>query len=138
MKVTEPAVSRLVRPDALTPRDPIVCRLPEFGLSGEPLTPPLKHPASLSFGGFLAEGKYLFTQDAAGVMTLWDLPRDPRPVEDWVALASLLAAHRLTPAGLLEPLSEEALTNSWRTLRAKYPDDFRPSRGFKSLTGPRP
>jgi WD40 repeat protein/tRNA A-37 threonylcarbamoyl transferase component Bud32 len=101
--------------------------------SGEPLTPRLKHPAGLSSGCFVAGGKYLFTQYGAELAALWELPADNRPVQDWMTLASMLAARRLNAAGFLEPTDSGALTNSWQTLRAKYPEDFRPARGFVAL-----
>src|SRR6185436_4520633 len=82
--------------------------------NGESLTAPLKHPAAVSDGCFLAGGKYLFVRCASDLTAIWELPHDARPVEDWRSLASLLAARRFNPAGFLEPLDAESLTNSWR------------------------
>ena len=46
----------------------------------------------------------------------------------------LLAAHRMGPTGLLEPLSLSELTNAWASLRSKHAADFQPSGGFTELS----
>ena len=101
--------------------------------TGEPLTPSFQHPAGLSSGCLLAEGKYLFGQCSSELVAIWELPRDARPVEDWVALASLLAARRFNSAGFLELLGTASLSEDWKVLRAKYAEEFRPAHGFAGL-----
>ena len=100
---------------------------------GEPLTPPLKSSCALGGGGFLADGKYLVTHCTAETLAIWELPRDTRPVEDWVATASLLAARRINPAGFTEAVGAEALNEQWQRLHDRYPEDFQPENGFEPL-----
>jgi hypothetical protein len=59
------------------------------------------------------------------VSRLWELPVDPRPVEDLLALANLVAGHYLDATGTPEPLDAPALSNLWTRLEAKYPEEFR-------------
>ena len=64
---------------------------------------------------------------------LWELPRDARPVEDWIATASLQAARRIDPEGMAEAVSADWLNEQWTRQRARHPDDFEPESGFESL-----
>lgn len=101
--------------------------------SGEPITPPLKSSGALQGGGFLADGKYLITHGTAETLAIWELPRDSRPVEDWIATASLLAARRIDPEGMAEAVSADWLNELWTRQRARHPGDFEPESGFESL-----
>ena len=99
---------------------------------GEPLTPPLKSSCALA-GGFLADGKYLVTHCDAGVLAIWELPRDARSAEDWAATASLLSARQLSPIAFAETASAELLNQLWNRLHVRYPDDARPGNGFAPM-----
>ena len=101
--------------------------------SGEPITPPLKSSGGLQGGGFLADGKYLITHGVAETLAIWELPRDRRPVEDWIATASLLAARRIDPEGMAEAVSADWLNELWTRQRARHPGDFEPESGLESL-----
>jgi tRNA A-37 threonylcarbamoyl transferase component Bud32 len=50
--------------------------------TGDPLTPPLRHVTQLSDARFLPDGRRIFTADSAGRCWIWQLPIDPKPVED--------------------------------------------------------
>ena len=101
--------------------------------TGEPLTPRLKHPTlTLPWGGdkgvdlavFLADGRHLLTRYSSVVNYIWELPSEDRPVDDLAALAGLLSGHRLDSTDALAPLESGALSRTWRTLRARYPQEF--------------
>jgi eukaryotic-like serine/threonine-protein kinase len=95
--------------------------------TGEAVTPPLVVDESISSVAFVGNGKWLVVGTRRNDVTFWELSPDPRPTEDWTALTSLLATHRVNESGLSENLNFEAITNLSAMLMAKYPADFRPT-----------
>ena len=89
--------------------------------TGDPLTPPLRHPVAVSGVQFVAGASALVTQTADGCSWVWPLRQDPRPAADLAELARLLAAHQIDASGSLRPQSKEAVQQSWERLRARYP-----------------
>jgi WD40 repeat protein len=100
-------------------------------MTGEPLTAPLPLPDAVSADRacqtlqFVGDGSILMTSHR-GRIELWRLPSDPRPVADIRLHAQLLCGQRLDATGALEPLPLLTLSNTWQTLRTKYPERFRP------------
>ena len=104
--------------------------------TGEPLTPPLRSPIGASSGCFLADAKYLLTQCGSAHVGIWELRRDARPVEDWVAITSFLAARRFNESGFVESQGPDSIGELWKLLQTKYPNDFQASAGFQMSKAP--
>ncbi len=94
--------------------------------TGEPLTLMLPHPPSNIYGAqFLAGGQYLLTSfTTRPSKRVWDLTPENLPVEDLLALARILANHRIDATGTLEPLDSATLTEDWTRLNRLYPKRF--------------
>lgn len=75
---------------------------------------------------FSPDGKRLLAASWDGTAAIWPLPMELRPVEDLRRLAGLLAGRRIDPSGTLDRLDAAAIRQAWQTLKAKYPDAFRP------------
>ena len=71
----------------------------------------------------VADGRRLVLPRGGQLVTL-DLSPDPRPADDLLALAELLAARRVDPTGAVVPMEKDALLGAWKNLRAKYPGQF--------------
>src|SRR5262249_49645245 len=68
------------------------------------------------------DGYSVITGCGDATVRVWPLAPDYRPVDDWVALAELMAGgSRDASRGRGR---EEDWTSTWQTLRAKYPGDF--------------
>lgn len=91
---------------------------------GEAITPPLDTGCELTGGNFLAGKDFLLTHCESESLALWRLPRDDRSVQDWVDMAMLLSARRVTAENFAEPVSASVLNELWSALRAKRPEDF--------------
>jgi hypothetical protein len=92
--------------------------------TGDPLTPPLRHPTGLTSAVFLADGRRIVTTDMDGHHWLWELPVDERPEEDIQKLGRLLSADTVTPAGVRAARQSEPLSTLWQRLQASYPANF--------------
>ena len=93
--------------------------------TGERLTPPLRNDDDLVFNAvtFSPDGGALLVRDGERAR-LWPLPKDDRPVDDWVLLAQLLSARRIDAAGNYAEWPAAAASRAWQTLRATYPGSF--------------
>jgi WD40 repeat protein/serine/threonine protein kinase/tetratricopeptide (TPR) repeat protein len=76
---------------------------------------------------FAGDGHSIVTGCADGAVRTWRLEPDPRPADDWTALARVLSGGRADP-GSAAPVSLSAIEQTWQELRAKYPQDFGTSR----------
>jgi len=97
--------------------------------TGHPVSPVL--PVLDGDGvGFRPDGRLLVAAGPAGSRA-WDLSPDPRPAEDLVAFAELLAGYRLDPFGTRFDLTAGDLSAALRRLRSRYPDELvvTPERG---------
>jgi WD40 repeat protein len=82
----------------------------------------LKHGQVVLQAVFAADGYSVITGCADATVRVWPLAPDNRPVEDWVALAELMAGgSRDASRGRGR---EEDRTSTWQRLRGKYPGDF--------------
>jgi WD40 repeat protein len=93
--------------------------------SGEPISPPLGHPASLWHGVFLDENSFL-TSDDKGNSWIWEVTTDPRPVEHLMLIAEILNGTR--PAVSTSTATTETSYTVWRNMKDKYPQEFATSR----------
>ncbi len=89
--------------------------------SGEPLSPPLPHPASLRRGVFLDDHSFL-TSDDKGNSWVWKVTTNSYPVGDLKLIAELLNGTRPSVAG--PGTSPETSYSIWRKMKTKYPMDF--------------
>src|SRR5262249_31078486 len=72
---------------------------------------------------FSPDGRRLITVSWRAAQN-WDLRPDVRPAEDLVQLAVLLSGHQIDNSGGYVPGSKEVLVDAWKTLQAKYPEEF--------------
>jgi eukaryotic-like serine/threonine-protein kinase len=84
--------------------------------SGEALTPPLWHPRSVERAYFSPDDDHVITICSDRLIRTWDLTPDPRPVEDLVRLAQVLAGGRIDPNDGLVPLDATALRSAWEAV----------------------
>jgi tetratricopeptide (TPR) repeat protein len=78
----------------------------------------LDHGQPVQQAVFAADGYSVITGCAGATVRVWPLAPDHRPVDDWVALAELMAG------GSRGRGRDEDWASTWRTLRGKYPGDF--------------
>lgn len=93
--------------------------------TGEPLTPPLRHRPSRGQVAFTADGRRLVLALENGDAHAWNLVPEPRPTEDLVRLAQVLAGQEIDPRGGAGPADGAATAAAWARLRRSYPADFR-------------
>src|SRR5207249_3284016 len=96
-------------------------------ITGEPVTPPLKHRAEVVRALFSPDGHRLLTSTSDGLIQIWEIQRDTRPVEDDLLLARLVSGHQIEDTGAPAPVTTEALQAAWQTLRPKYAGEFNTS-----------
>jgi WD40 repeat protein/tRNA A-37 threonylcarbamoyl transferase component Bud32 len=92
--------------------------------SGQPITPPLRHNGLVSHVSFSPDGQQVVTASNDQTARVWKLPADERPIEDWRLFVELLSGTRMNAQGTFTPLPALELAQIWRTLRAKYRNDF--------------
>src|SRR5262249_44112690 len=82
----------------------------------------LKHGQGVGHAVFAADGYSVITGCADATVRVWPLAPDHRPVDDWVALAELMAggSREASRGGG----RDGDWTSTWQTLREKYPGDF--------------
>jgi WD40 repeat protein len=89
--------------------------------TGQPIAV-LPHPVGVWHAVFAADGNSVITGCEDASVRVWPLAPDNRPVDDWVALAELMAGGgRDTGSGRGR---EEDRAATWQRLRARYPGDF--------------
>src|SRR5262249_16807863 len=82
----------------------------------------LDHRRAVQPAAFAADGHSVIPGCADATVRVWPLAPDHRPVDDWVALAELIAGgSRDASTGRGR---DEDWTSTWQTLRGKYPGDF--------------
>jgi hypothetical protein len=92
-------------------------------VTGEPLTPPLKHPTVLQYAGFASDGRKLITADKKGQIRSWDLQPDHRSIEDFLLLSQLVTGFQRSLSNLPHPRTTEERQRVWRRLHDAYPND---------------
>jgi WD40 repeat protein len=95
--------------------------------TGEPLMPPLRGVSAMNEAIFLADGRRVATFDQRGLVLLWNLPVDRRPVADLGKLSRLLSGDLAAASGPFARAQSESLAEIWKELKAKYPSDFQTS-----------
>jgi hypothetical protein len=105
--------------------------------TGDPVTPPLYHGSARQSYALTVQNRSdvpraSFSPDGRRLVTVgwnaaqkWDLRPDERPAEDLVRLAVLLSGHEVDGSGGYVPVAKEVLIDAWKTLHAKYPEQFR-------------
>jgi WD40 repeat protein/tetratricopeptide (TPR) repeat protein len=91
--------------------------------TGQPIAV-FRHARAVQHVAFAADGRSVITGCGDGTVYVWRLAPDPRPAEDWVALAQTLAGGRIDPGRGLVPLGPQSLSAAWRDLRTRYANDF--------------
>jgi WD40 repeat protein/tRNA A-37 threonylcarbamoyl transferase component Bud32 len=99
-------------------------------VTGQALTPPLRHGGRLAAAAFRDGARQVVTVSRGGTVCEWALPPAPgatvgeampeeRPVDTIVALAQLLACARIDDNQQQQPLDEGALRERWEALVPK-------------------
>jgi WD40 repeat protein/tetratricopeptide (TPR) repeat protein/tRNA A-37 threonylcarbamoyl transferase component Bud32 len=92
--------------------------------TGLPLAPPRKVQEGHLLR-FSPDGQRLFRYDVGQPgMSIWDVSRDNRPVEDLEKLTNLLTGKQLDGNDDLTPLPSGDLPKLWQKLDNKYPQNF--------------
>jgi WD40 repeat protein len=89
--------------------------------TGQPIAV-LRHARSVRHAVFAADGYSVITGCVGGEVRVWPLAPDHRPVDDWVAVAELMAGGATDASK--DRGHEEDMSATWPSLRAKYPGDF--------------
>jgi WD40 repeat protein len=92
--------------------------------TGSPLTPWLRHLGELSAARFTPDKSRIVTADRKGNTWVWELPLDPRPLEDLSKLAKLLTSGTAVTSNPTEFPRTASLMKDFLGLREKYPADF--------------
>jgi WD40 repeat protein len=96
--------------------------------TGLPVSPLLSHAEPVVYASLSADGRRLATRGPNGAGHAWDLAPDERPVEDLIQLTQILAGQALdATSGGFEPVAMTDLRQVWPKMRARYPQEFRPS-----------
>jgi WD40 repeat protein len=96
--------------------------------TGLPVSPLLAHAEPVIQAGVSADGRRLTTRAKSGAGRAWDLAPDERPVEDLMRLTESLSGQTLDgKSGGFQPAAMTNLRQAWPKIRARYPQDFRPS-----------
>jgi len=105
--------------------------------TGDPISPPLPHPLERDFMHlrFSPDGEHLVIATTTGTAWIRHLPKTTLPLEDLRAHAHLLSGHRIAGREWV-PLTPTALSNSWQSARARYPELFGPSTPFSRRPAP--
>ncbi len=96
-------------------------------LTGQAVTPPLRHEAAVRNALFARDMRLLVTAGADRTARVSDLSPDERPEEDLVRLAQLFTGQKLDAVGAFEAVPAEEWRALWQALRAKYPDALAPA-----------
>jgi WD40 repeat protein/tetratricopeptide (TPR) repeat protein len=89
--------------------------------TGQPIAL-LRHAKGVRYALFAPDGNSVITGCADATVRVWPLAPDDRPVDDWVALARLMAGGGGDASS--DRGRQEEWTSTWQALRAKYPGDF--------------
>jgi WD40 repeat protein/serine/threonine protein kinase len=90
--------------------------------TGEPVTPPFEHQLPVTDAYFSPDGAHIATACADEKARIWQLLPDPRPVEDLVLVAKLLAGGWIDSTGGFVPLQPDALKHAWQQGRRLFHD----------------
>ena len=82
----------------------------------------LRHGSAVWHAVFAPDGYSVITASMDRGVRVWPLAPDHRPLDDWVALAQVLAGSGADTSTVAGP--EEDPVSIWKILRAKYPGDF--------------
>jgi WD40 repeat protein/Flp pilus assembly protein TadD len=92
--------------------------------TGDPISPPLLHPAEVESVAFSPDGRLLLTTSDHAAR-VWLLSAEERSADDLLLLAQLLScARRHAEGGRLMPSTSDELARAWDELRTKFPGDF--------------
>jgi len=95
--------------------------------TGQPLSPVLRQGEPIAGASFSPEGDRLATSNKDGIVRIWDIRPDSRPVADLLLLARFLSGRKIHAAsGNFVPFDRGDLRQSWPQLRARFPAEFGP------------
>src|SRR5262249_4719281 len=94
-------------------------------VTGESLSPPLKHTGWVHHIATSPDSRPLATACPAGTIQIWPFPApEQRPLADLVLLAQLLSAQRADAADGLVGVEPADQRRAFEKLRTRYPTDF--------------
>ncbi len=80
--------------------------------SGLPITVPILHPAVVTDARFLSDDQMVTTCED-GLVRIWDLRPDERPINELKRLSRLYSGHRIDETDALSPLNTEECEEDW-------------------------
>jgi serine/threonine protein kinase/WD40 repeat protein/Flp pilus assembly protein TadD len=98
--------------------------------SGQKLTPSFLHPSWVQ--NTALSNKLLMNVCEDNTLWLWDVSPDERPVGDLLREAELATGYRIDPTGNLELVKPGEWRQTWKDLRARYPERFATSSAEKA------
>jgi WD40 repeat protein len=96
-------------------------------LTGEPVTPPLKHDWPFRYVQFINDDQEVFTRRSikgGGQTMIWGLPIDKRSPEELAELVTVLSGYRAEKSGAITLQTPEELLNAWETFKPGHSSDF--------------
>jgi WD40 repeat protein len=94
--------------------------------TGEPITPPRNLEGQIARVCFAEDDSEVVLTSPDQKTVTWNLRPDDRPIADLINLAHVLAGKKIDASRGLLPLDPESLSQSWESLRKKYPADLGP------------
>jgi WD40 repeat protein len=92
--------------------------------TGALLTPSRREGYQMTSADLSPDSRRLVMACSDGKARFWELGKDDRPLADLLLLARFLNGHYIDANGGLVAEDVAALTNAWRQLQAKYPQEF--------------
>jgi WD40 repeat protein/tRNA A-37 threonylcarbamoyl transferase component Bud32 len=94
------------------------------GATGDPISPPLIHPADVDCVSFSPDGRLLLTASDHAAR-VWPIDAHRKTADDFLRLAQLLCCARMrADGGRLVPLSLAELIRAWEELWREFPGEF--------------
>lgn len=97
-----------------------------YAQTGAPLTPPLEHRGAVLKVRFTADGRSVISH-RLGARRTWELPHEERDPGILLAMAQLLAGHRVSDRGEYMPLGGAGQAELWSQLGRTQPELSPPS-----------
>jgi WD40 repeat protein/cytochrome c-type biogenesis protein CcmH/NrfG len=92
--------------------------------TGDPVSPPLIHPADVDCVAFSPDSR-LFATASDHAVRLWPLNAEEKDADEFLLLAQMLSCARTNTADArIVPLSSDELARTWDKVRQRFPDAF--------------